>query len=49
VIGAAQVDRDLQPLAARSRVRSGQPAQLAVDTTNLQFFDPGSGLTVKSG
>jgi multiple sugar transport system ATP-binding protein len=36
-------------VAARSRVRSGQPAQLAVDTTNLQFFDPGSGLAVTSG
>jgi multiple sugar transport system ATP-binding protein len=35
-------------VAARSRVRSGQPAQLAIDTTNLQFFDPGSGLTVTS-
>ena len=36
-------------VAARSRVRSGRPAQLAIDTTNLQFFDPGSGLAVKSG
>jgi len=36
-------------VAARSKVRSGQPAQLAIDTTNLQFFDPGSGLTVTSG
>jgi multiple sugar transport system ATP-binding protein len=35
-------------VAARSKVRSGQPAQLAIDTTNLQFFDPGSGLTVTS-
>jgi multiple sugar transport system ATP-binding protein len=35
-------------VAARSKVRSGQPAQLAIDTTNLQFFDPESGLTVKS-
>jgi hypothetical protein len=35
-------------VAARSRVRSGQPAQLAVDTS-LQFFDPGSGLAVTSG
>jgi multiple sugar transport system ATP-binding protein len=35
-------------VAARSKVRSGQPAQLAIDTTNLQFFDPASGLTVKS-
>jgi multiple sugar transport system ATP-binding protein len=36
-------------VAARSRVRSGQPAQLAVDTTNLQFFDLDSGLAVGSG
>jgi multiple sugar transport system ATP-binding protein len=36
-------------VAARSRVRSGQSAQLAVDTTNLQFFDPGSGLAITSG
>jgi multiple sugar transport system ATP-binding protein len=36
-------------VAARSRVRSGQPAQLAVDTTNLQFFDPDSALAVGSG
>jgi len=35
-------------VAARRKVRSGQPAQLAIDTTNLQFFDPGSGLTVTS-
>ena len=35
-------------VAARSKVRSGQPAQLAIDTTNLQFFDPGSGLTITS-
>jgi multiple sugar transport system ATP-binding protein len=36
-------------VAARSKVRPGLPAQLAIDTTNLQFFDPGSGLTVTSG
>jgi len=36
-------------VAARSRVRSGQPTQLAVDTANLQFFDPGNGLTITSG
>jgi len=36
-------------VAARSKVRSGQPAQLAVDTTNMQFFDPDSALAVGSG
>jgi multiple sugar transport system ATP-binding protein len=33
-------------VVARSRVRSGQSAELAVDTANLQFFDPGSGLAI---
>jgi multiple sugar transport system ATP-binding protein len=36
-------------VAARSRVRSGQSAELAVDTTNLQFFDPESGLALGPG
>jgi hypothetical protein len=27
-------------------VRSGQPAELAVDTSNLQFFDPVSALSI---
>ena len=33
-------------VASRSRVRSGQPIELAVHTSNLQFFDPGSGLSI---
>jgi len=33
-------------VAARSKVRPGQPAELAVHTANLQFFDPGSGLAI---
>jgi multiple sugar transport system ATP-binding protein len=33
-------------VAARSKVRAGQPAELAVDTSNLQFFDPASGLSI---
>jgi multiple sugar transport system ATP-binding protein len=33
-------------VAARSRVRSGQPFELAVDTANLQFFDPVSALSI---
>ena len=35
-------------VAARSKIRPGQPAELAVDTTNLQFFDPESGLAITS-
>ena len=33
-------------VAARSQVRSGQPMDLAVDTSNLQFFDPTSALSI---
>jgi multiple sugar transport system ATP-binding protein len=33
-------------VAARSKVRLGQPAELAVDTSNLHFFDPDSGLAI---
>jgi multiple sugar transport system ATP-binding protein len=33
-------------VAARSRVQSGQPVELAVNASNLQFFDPGSGLSI---
>jgi multiple sugar transport system ATP-binding protein len=33
-------------VAARSRVRSGQPIELAVNTANLQFFDPTTGLSI---
>jgi len=33
-------------VAARSRVRPGQPIELAVNTANLQFFDPTSGLSI---
>jgi multiple sugar transport system ATP-binding protein len=33
-------------VAARSKVRTGQPIELAVDTSNLQFFDPESGLSI---
>ena len=32
--------------SARSRVRSGQPIELAVDTHHLHFFDPASGLSI---
>jgi multiple sugar transport system ATP-binding protein len=33
-------------LAARSRVRPGQRVELAVNTSNLHFFDPVSGLSI---
>jgi multiple sugar transport system ATP-binding protein len=33
-------------VSARSRVRPGQPIELGVDTNNLQFFDPESGLSI---
>ncbi len=33
-------------VAARSTVRPGRPAELAVDTSRLQFFDAGSGLSI---
>jgi multiple sugar transport system ATP-binding protein len=33
-------------VAARSKISPGQPVELAVDTSNLQFFDPASGLSI---
>jgi multiple sugar transport system ATP-binding protein len=33
-------------VSARSQVRPGQPVELGVDTRNLQFFDPASGLSI---
>jgi multiple sugar transport system ATP-binding protein len=33
-------------VAARSMIAPGHPVKLAVDTTNLQFFDPCSGLSI---
>ena len=33
-------------VSARSQVRPGQPIELGVDTRNLQFFDPDSGLSI---
>jgi multiple sugar transport system ATP-binding protein len=33
-------------VSARSRARAGQPLELSVDTHNLQFFDPVSGLAI---
>jgi len=33
-------------VAARSRIKPGQSATLAVETTNLQFFDSDSGLAI---
>jgi len=34
---------------ARSRVRSGQPIEVAVDTRSLHFFDPQTGLGIYDG
>jgi multiple sugar transport system ATP-binding protein len=33
-------------VSKESRVRHGQPLELAVDTRYLQFFDPASGLSI---
>jgi multiple sugar transport system ATP-binding protein len=33
-------------VAARSSIKPGSPAVLAIDTSNLQFFDPTSGLSI---
>jgi multiple sugar transport system ATP-binding protein len=33
-------------VSARSRVRPGQPIELGVDTHNLRFFDPATGLSI---
>ena len=33
-------------VAARSGIKPSSPATLAVDTSNLQFFDPVSGLSI---
>jgi multiple sugar transport system ATP-binding protein len=33
-------------VSARSQVKPGQPAELGVDTHNLHFFDPSSGLSI---
>jgi multiple sugar transport system ATP-binding protein len=33
-------------VASRSKVRPGQPIELAVHTSNLQFFDPATGLAI---
>ena len=54
---AAEDDEDAIPLAAgktlwtarvaaRSGIAPGQPVELAVDTSNLQFFDTDSGLSI---
>jgi multiple sugar transport system ATP-binding protein len=33
-------------VSARSQVRPGQPIELSVDTSRLQFFDPSTGLSI---
>jgi multiple sugar transport system ATP-binding protein len=34
-------------VAARSKIAPGQPVELALDTSNLQFFDADSGLSIR--
>ena len=34
---------------ARSRVRQGEPLEVAVDTASLHFFDPDTGLGIYDG
>ncbi len=36
-------------VAARSKITPGQPVELAVDTSNLQFFDTDTGLAIGRG
>jgi multiple sugar transport system ATP-binding protein len=43
--GATLVGR----FGARTRLRKGDPAEVAVDTRNLHFFDPDSGLGIYDG
>jgi multiple sugar transport system ATP-binding protein len=43
---AAQETTVVARFNARSRVREGQPADVAVDTSELHFFDPESGLGI---
>ena len=43
--GATLVGR----FGARTRLRKGAPAEVAVDTRNLHFFDPESGLGIYDG
>ncbi|HSL33464.1 MAG TPA: sn-glycerol-3-phosphate ABC transporter ATP-binding protein UgpC [Candidatus Limnocylindrales bacterium] len=43
--GATLVGR----FGARTRVRKGQPTEVAVDTRNLHFFDPDTGLGIYDG
>ena len=43
--GATLVGR----FGARTRLRKGEPAEVAVDTRNLHFFDPDSGLGIYDG
>jgi multiple sugar transport system ATP-binding protein len=33
-------------VSKESRIQSGQPIELSVDTRYLQFFDPSSGLSI---
>jgi multiple sugar transport system ATP-binding protein len=47
--GAADTATLVGRFGARSRVRPGQPAEVAVDARSLHFFDPDSGLGIYDG
>ena len=47
--GAAETATLVGRFGARSRVRPGQPVEVAVDARSLHFFDPESGLGIYNG
>jgi multiple sugar transport system ATP-binding protein len=49
VIGDAEGAALIGRFGARSRLRAGQPAEIAVDVDGLHFFDPESGLGIYDG
>ena len=49
VAGAAETATLVGRFGARSRVRPGQPVEVAVDARSLHFFDPESGLGIYNG
>jgi multiple sugar transport system ATP-binding protein len=45
-IGVSDTATLVGRFGARSRVRPGQPVEIAVDTRSLHFFDPDTGLGI---